>query len=502
MSKKKSFPQPITILMVIIVLAGISTWLLPAGQYNKLTANAGKNFVMTTPYGDITFPFTQKTLDSLKLNISLEKFRHGDIRKPVSVPGTFQVQERTPQGFVNIIQAPVKGIYDSIDIILFILIIGGFMYVFNETQAIFKGIAWLSHTMKGRESWLIIILIFIFAFLRSSYGMEEEALVFYPILVPLFLAAGYDLMVPLAVIFGGTTIGGIPGFSNPFSTIIASNAAGINWMDGLYERLILFAIATPLMTWYVLRYARKVKKDPSASLVFQTDGQVASPYEMHLTEGNESPKLDLKTKLLLLIYLLTFLVMIFGVVFYDWWTLEMSALFLGSSILVAFISGISEKKFVREFVSGAESLHTVAFIVGVARGVTVILNEGHVSDSLLFYGTQLVGGMPPALFILLLMVFYMFFSLFISSSSGMAVLTMPIIGAMAIIVNIPGREIVNAYLYGINIMFFVSPTSLLLPSLALVNVSLKAWMRFITPMLVMLVILCSVFLVAGIWFAS
>ena len=147
----------------------------------------------------------------------------------------------------------------------------------------------------------------------------------------------------------------------------------------------------------------------------------------------------------------------------------------------------------------AYSSESVAFIVGIARGVTVILNEGHVSDSILFYGANMVQGMPPAMFIILLMVFYIIFSLFIQSSSGMAVLTMPIIGALAIIVNIPGREIVNSYLFGMGIMSFVAPTGLILPSLALVNVSLKTWLKFITPLLFMLIVLCSLFLIVGIY---
>ena len=271
MSNKRSFPGPIVILMVVIVLAAIATWLLPAGQYNKLSAN-DKSFVLTTPSGDIDLPLTQKTLDSLGIIIPVQKFIEGDIRKPVSVPATFTKQKRNGQGFISVLQAPIKGIYDSIDIILFVLIIGGFMYVFNETGAMVKGITWLSYTMKGRERWLIIILTTILSFFAASYGMAEEALVFYPILVPLFLAAGYDLLVPLAIIFGGTSLGCIAAFSNPFSTIIASNAAGINWMDGLGSRLILWVITTALLVWYILRYAAKVKKDPSASLVLKFDG--------------------------------------------------------------------------------------------------------------------------------------------------------------------------------------------------------------------------------------
>jgi len=498
MSNKKSLPSPLTILMMVIVLAAICTWLLPAGQYSKLSSDNNKFFAITSPAGSVKLPFTQQTLDSLSIKISIQKFINGDIRKPISVPGSYQKLEKNPQGFLKILQAPVKGIIDSIDIALFILIIGGFMYVFNETGAIAKGIEYLSYSMKGREPLLMIILVFIFSFLRSSYGMEEEALVFIPILVPLFLAAGYDLLVPVAIVFGGTTVGGIPGFSNPFTTIIASNAAGINWMDGLYERLLLWAIVTPLMAWYIVRYAAKVKKDPSASLVYKIDGVVKPPYDITVKQHTEKPTLDLKTKALLLIYMLTFVSMITGIVLLNWWTLEMSALFLGASILVAVVSGMNDKKFVGEFIKGTESLLSVAFIVGVARGVTIVLNDGYVSDSILFYASGLVQHLSPAIFILVLLVFYLLFSLFISSTSGMAVLTMPIIGAFAVIVNIPGREIVNSYLYGMNIMFFISPTNLILPALAMANVSYKAWMRFITPLLIIFLVLCAIFLVTGI----
>lgn len=500
MSKKKSLPGPITILMFVIILAAVATWVLPAGEYNRLAvAEEGKNFILTTPTAETKLSFTQKTLDSLHILIPIEKFEKGEIRKPVSVPDTYQKLEKTPQGFLSVLQAPIKGIVESIDIALFVLIIGGFMYVFNETGAMVKGISALSHTMQGREQLLIVILTLLFSFLASSYGMSEEALVFYPLLVPIFLAAGYDLLVPLAVIYGGLCIGNMSNFSNPFSVIIASNAAGINWMDGLYERLLMYVVTNFIYIWYVLRYAARIKKDPKKSFVHQIDGNVKPVFDTNIKGIGEVQVLDLKTKLLLLIYFATFITMVGGVVFLDWWTLEMSALFLAASILTALIVRMKEEVFVAEFIKGCESLLSVAFIIGVARGVTIVLNEGHISDSILFFGANMVQGVSPALFIILLMCFYIFFSLFIQSSSGMAVLTMPIIGALAIIVNIPGREIVNSYIYGMGIMGFVAPTGLILPTLALVNVSLKTWMKFITPILIALIILCSLFLIAGIY---
>jgi uncharacterized ion transporter superfamily protein YfcC len=389
---------------------------------------------------------------------------------------------------------------DSIDIILFLLVIGGFMNVFHETGAMVKGLTSLSHNMKGKEAWLIIILTFLFSFAGSSYGMGEEALVFYPVMIPLFLAAGYDLLVPLAVIFAGTQLGTLSSFTNPFSTIIASNAAGVNWTNGLTERIITFLLSTGITIWYFVRYAQKVEKYPLSSIVYQVDGNSASPYEkLEISEGNQT-SLSLKSKLLLTIFLFTFLVMIGGVVWFDWGLTEMTALFLGSAILIAIIKRLNEGKFLEQFIKGSESLLGVAFIVGIARGVTIILNNGHISDSILYYSANLVSGMPPAAFNVVLLIVYIFFTLFISSSSGMAVLTMPIIGGLAVIVNVPGREIVNSYLFGMGIMGFITPTGLILPSLAMAHVSMKAWWKFIYPLLIMLFALCALFLIIGIYF--
>ncbi|HSC54117.1 MAG TPA: hypothetical protein VLC98_10865 [Phnomibacter sp.] len=498
MPAKFKMPGPIVILMIVIVLAAFCTWVMPAGQYKKLSV-VDQSFSLTTVNAATPLPLTQYTLDSLGVHISVSKFTGGEIRKPISVPDTYYALPKNGQGFFSILQAPIKGIVESIDIILFTLFIGGFMFVFQHTGAMEKGIAGIGRAMKGREKWLIVMLTVLLSFFAGSYGMAEEALVFYSILVPLFLAAGYDLLVPLAIIFGGTAVGCIGSFSNPFSTIIASNAAGVNWKDGIWERLIVWALTTGVTAWYIVRYAAKVKANPAASLVLRIDGDVQSPYEVKLVSDEDAGRLDGKTKLLLGIYIGTFLFMIAGVVFLEWWTLEMSALFLASAILIACIARIDEKTFVREFIKGAESLLSVAFIIGVARGVTIVLNEGNISDSILYYASHLVQGIHPALFILSLGVFYFLFSLFIQSSSGMAVLTMPIIGALAIIVQIPGREIVNAYQYGICLMSLLAPTGLILPSLAMVNLSVKVWFKFVMPLLLMLAIICAAALVIGIY---
>jgi uncharacterized ion transporter superfamily protein YfcC len=492
----KKLPSPLTILFLVIVIAAVATWVMPAGQYDTLSYNQNA-FTVSSLGVDKTVPCTQHTLDSLKILIKLEKFKNGDIFKPVAIPGTYHSLPRSGQGFTAVVIAPIQGMIDGSDIIFFLLFIGGFIMVFQQTGAMEKGVAWLSYKMKGQEAWLIIILTFFFLFCGSAEGMAEEGFAFYPILVPLYLAAGYDLLVPLAVIFAGTSIGNLSSFCNPFSTIIASNAAGISWTDGLYERLAIFLVTSAITIWYIVRYAQKVKKDPSKSLVRRIDGVVHSRFEEFKPGDGTETKLGTKNGLLNIIFLATIGLMIYGFVI-GWSTQACTAVFLVSAILIAAIVRMKESVFITKFIEGAQSLLSVVLIIGVARGITIIMNDGHITGTILYYSAGLVSHMPVALFIIVLLVLYMVFTLVISSSSGMAVLTMPIFGSLAVIVGVPGREIVNAYLFGMGIMGLVTPVGLMLPALGVVNLSLKTWWRFVWPLIIMLFVVCGAFLVIGV----
>ena len=492
----KKLPSPITILFIVIIIAAIATWLLPSGEYDKLSY-ANNSFIETSAKGDKTLPGTQHTLDSLKILIKLKKFETGDIFKPVAIPGTYHQLASNKQGFIDIIQAPIKGLWDSCDIIFFLLFIGAFIAVFQHTGAMEQGLDYLSYKMNGKEAWLIISITFFFTFCGAAEGMAEEGLAFYPLLVPLYLAAGYDLMVPLAVIFAGTNIGNMASFSNPFSVIIASNSAGINWTDGIIERIIFFIVITVILIWYIVRYAQKVKKDPTASFVYRFDGIVTPPFPPFEKEGEHEVKLEPKNALLIFIFLASLGIMIGGFIS-GWSMLGGSAVFIVASVIIALISRMGEKIFMDKVMEGARSLISVAMIIGFARGVTFIMNDGHISGTLLYYSAGLVGHMSGIVFILMMLVLYMVLSLFIASSSGMAVLTMPIFGSLAAIVGVPGKEIVNAYLYGIGIMGLVTPTGIMLPSLDIARVSLKAWLKFIWPLMLMLLLVTIGFLVVGV----
>lgn len=483
---KLNFPSPYTVLMGVIVIAAIATWILPSGQYSTIEFNQDSStFELTSDTGIETLEGSQATLDELGILIEFEKFENGDLSRPISVPGTYQTVDKNPQGLLAVFLAPIKGMYAVIDIVMLVLIIGGFIGVFNSTGALDEGVSFLATKLKGRESLLIIIVTTLIAIGGTTFGMAEETLAFYPILVPIFLAAGYDLMVPVAVIFIGSCMGTMASTINPFATIIASDAAGINWTIGFSSRLAMLILGTTACIAYIVRYANRAKADPTKSILYGLN--IHSPFkEIETAEVN---KLELKTLFLLILFGGTFLVMIMGVAFMHWWLEEMTVLFLISAVLMGFLMRIPEKTFISRFVDGAKDLLGVSLIIGIARGVTIILNEGKVSDTILYQSVQLVEGTSGFLFLPMLLVVFFVMAFFISSTSGLAVLTMPIMSSLGQIIGVPIEEIVNAYLFGMGMMLFLTPANLILPSLAMVNLNYDSWIKFIWPLILILAVL-------------
>jgi uncharacterized ion transporter superfamily protein YfcC len=484
MAASLRFPTPYTVIIIIIMLSALATWLIPAGAYSTLTyGEESQQFLIHTNDTVLQVPATEATLDSLRIPVALEKFTTGKIKRPISVPGTYTRVAAQPQGVGAILFAPIKGMYEAIDIILFVLIIGGFMGVFSRSGAFDEGIAYLAQRLRGRESLLIVLVTSLIALGGTTFGLAEETLAFYPLLVPVFLAAGYDLLVPVAVIYIGSSIGNMGAVVNPFSTIVASDAAGVDWTIGLYSRLAMLVIGTAVCILYIIRYARKVKANPLNSMVLQTE---AEPPAAAAAAGTVAGRVGALNKLLLVLFALTFVVMIWGVSVMHWWFEEMTVLFLVAAVIIGLLQRIGEHNFIEAFINGARDLLGVSLIIGIARGVTIVLSEGQISDTLLYYAADGVENMSGFFFLPALMMIFVFLTLFISSSSGLAVVTMPIMGSLAPIVGVPAEEIVNAYLFGFGLMTFITPTGLILPSLTMVNVKYNIWLRFIWPLLVIL----------------
>lgn len=495
--KALKLPTAQTILLIITAIVALLTWIIPAGKYDSLAYDkSADSFVKTHLETTTSLPATQSTLDSLGVNIPLEKFTNGDIWKPIGIPNTYNQLESKPQGLTALIKAPIKGIMESIDIILFVLILGGMIGIMHYTGAFDSGIAWLAKALKGKEFLLIIIVTSLIALGGTTFGLAEETIAFYPILIPIFLAAGYDAMVALACIYIGSSIGTMCSTVNPFSAIIASNAAGINWTTGLNGRLIMLVLGTLICILYILRYAQKVKKNPSQSLIYDQKAQIEALFENNTT--NAKP-LNNQLRLILSIFALCFVIMIYGVSQLEWWFTEMTAVFLVGSIIIGVLGQIKETKFVDTFIKGANDLLGVAFIIGIARGVSVIMDQGLISDTILHNASSITEGMNKGVFANVMLFVYAGLSFFIPSSSGMAVLTMPIMSPLADTVGVGREVVVNAYQYGMGLFAFINPTGLILASLAIVKVGLDRWLKFVIPLLIILTIFTMIALTVSVY---
>ena len=427
----------------------------------------------------------QATLSQLNIKIPLEKFVNGDIWKPINIPDTYKKLEPKPQGIVALLKSPIKGVIEGADIIFLVLVIGGLIGIMNLTGAFDAGIFWMAKVLKGREYILIILVTFLISIGGTTFGLAEETIAFYPILIPVFLAAKYDAMVALASIYIGSAIGSMFSTTNPFSVIIASDAAGINWTTGMTGRLIMFVLGTTICILYILRYAQRVKKDPSKSVIYDQKEHIE---KMFGNSTNEAISLTTRLRLIIFIFSMSFIVMVYGVSQLDWWFIEMTSVFFVGAILIGIVGKIKESVFVETFVKGASELLGVALIIGIARGITVLMDDGLISDTMLYYASNITNGMNKGLFINSMLYIYGGLSFFIPSSSGMAVLTMPIMSPLADGVGIGREAIVNAYQFGMGLFYFINPTGLILASLAIVKVGYDKWIKFVMPLVLILLI--------------
>lgn len=457
------FPTAYTILFALILVMAALTWVLPAGQYTRAPNEA--------------------------------------LGKDAPVPGTYQVVEAAPQGLVDVLMAPIAGFYDpveyvanAIDVSLFVLIIGGFLGVVNATGAINTGIERAMLRLKGREKWMIPAMMLLFAAGGTTYGMAEETLAFYALLIPVMIAAGYDALTGVAVIMLGAGVGVLGSTINPFSTGIASNAAGIPFTQGIELRLAILAAALLIAVLFVMRYAERVRMDPSRSIV----ADMKASNEAHFLKGRDTTRTTLLTgrqQIILILFAATFGAMIWGVASQGWWMAEMSALFLAAAIVIGTIGWLGEKPFTSAFVDGARDLLGVALVIGLARGIVVIMDNGMITDSILHTFEGWISGISDVAFVNALFGVEGLLSFLVPSTSGLAVLSMPILAPLADFAGVQRDLAVTAFQTAIGITNLITPTyAVVVGGLAIGRVPYNRWLQFIWPLLLVLIVLCMALL--------
>ena len=440
--KKIRMPTAYTILFLLLVLVAAATWVIPAGAYE----------------------------------------RAGEEDAPVA--GTYHEVERQPQGPGDVILASFQGFYDAVDVALFILMVGGFLGVVMKTGAIDAGVSNVVRILNGREIWLIPVLMLMFSLGGTSFGMWEETMAFYPLLIPVFISAGYDPLVGISVVLLGSGAGVLASTVNPFATGIASGFAGVSLGDGLVTRLLMLAVFDAAAIWYVMAYARRVRAHPEKSLVAGIS-RLASP-----PKGGDTPALTFRRKVTLALFAGVFLVMIYAVIPFDeigvpiptlgWWFPELSGLFLAGGVVIGLAYGLREQELADAFVSGAADLVGVGLIIGISRGITVLMDGGRITDTVLYWGEQALQGAGSVSFILLVYLIYLPLSILIPSSSGLATLSIPILAPLSQFAGIGGELIVTAFQSASGLVNIVTPTAaVVMGGLALGDVPFDRWIRFV-----------------------
>jgi uncharacterized ion transporter superfamily protein YfcC len=486
--KKFTFPTAFTILFILLIVIAAATWIVPAGSYD---------------YDEEGSP----------------------------IPGTYKEVDPNPQKLlVSTLKGPINGMYGiegedgsvdvwnygelfgAIDVAMFVLIIGGFLGVTMKTGAINAGIAWIVSKLKGKEKLMFPILMTVFAIGGTSYGMAEETLAFYALIITVMLAAGYDGLSAGALILLGAGIGCLGSTVNPFATGIASGFAGSTLSEGLIGRIVLLVIGTALGIFFVMRYAEKVKKDPTKSLIYDMKAENEKQF-LSGKAGTDFGKFTTRHKVILLFFFLAFVTMVYGVIPWEdlgiavptwwWWFPEMTANFLFFGILIGIIGRLSEKDLVNTFVDGARDMLGVALIIGVARGITVIMTNGLITDTVLYWAEQAVDGLGGVGFIVVTYLLYIPLSFLIPSTSGLATVSMPIMAPLGSFAGVPSYLVVTAYQAASGLVNLITPTSaVVMGGLAIARVGYGVWIKFVAVLLALLIVLSIIVLAGGVLLAA
>ncbi|MFI6473066.1 YfcC family protein [Streptomyces sp. NPDC050516] len=496
------FPSALTILAIVTVAVWILAFVIPSGAYDRNADGAPVEGTYHRVDNGQTFV---DRLNDLFLS-------------PVN--GLYGIQD-AKSGRVGPTMA--GELYGSAGVFLFVLAIGAFITVVFATGALDRGIGLLAHRLRERGALLIAGVMTVFSVLGTVEGFAEETLGFYGLIVPLMLALGYDRLVATGTIIVGAGIGVLCSTVNPFATGVASSAAGISLGDGIVLRFVMWVVLTAVSILYVVRYGRRVQRDPSKSLTGFLPGDLehreaeVRPADgaSEASPGAEPPELTRTHKLVLTLLALVFAFMIFSVVPwssaltgkadatpYGWelgWSFpQLAALFLVAAVLVGVAARLGEAELSSTIIQGAADFISPALVIVLARGVTVIMNNSQITDTVLHSIEGVVKGAPSALFAVIVFIVNLPLAFLIPSTSGHATLAMPILAPLADFAGVSRAVVVTAWQAASGWMnLWVPTTAVTIGGVALAKVGYNKYLRFVTPLLAILFVLICAFVAAG-----
>lgn len=446
--KQFKVPHVYAIIFALMVIFAVLTWIVPSGSYQRQEVN-GREVTVAGTYEQ-----------SEKTYIDEETGDEVDLR----------------QGVFDVLQAPTRGIQEAIEVVAFILIVGGSFQVITKTGAITSGMGRVVRRFKNKDILIIPIAMVLFALGGTSFGMAEETLPFFAIFMPIMMAMGFDSMTAFMVVFVGARTGYIASTINPFNVLIAQGILGIQGNPQLWLRMIAWVVLTAVAITWVVLYARRVKKNPESSITFEDD--IAKKVEFAADESALDAEFTGRQKGVLAVFIAGMCLIIWGLVTQGWYMNEISAVFLAMGLLAGVIAGFSQDVIAQEFVAGIADFAFSAIVVGLARGILVIASDGMIIDTILNALATGLGGIPAVLFTTLLYAVENLLAILVPSSSGLAALTAPIFGPLTELMGLNPEAAVWAFSMGSATMSLICPTSaILVAGLGVCKIKLGQWWK-------------------------
>ena len=501
------FPLAYTVLIIIQFLVFFLTYLVQKGKYDRIEYSKGYFIIHSYGEDDRKINATKSILEEYKIKIPFENFEKGYITEPISIPGTYKKIDQEKANISYVLIYLINGLIESGNLSFFIMILGGVTSILTEMNALNSGMKALSRITKGKEFLLLCLVFLVISIGGTTFGMSEEIFGFYPILMPIFLESGLDGILSTACLFMGSCIGIMFSTVNAFSVVLASYSAGISFTDHIVFRVITLVIGDILTILYFYLYYRKIKLDEKKSVVYEIKDKLESKFLIkkqkqvnnegeneNLIESQENKdkkneeEFTLIQKIALLIFIVGFIIMVFGVIAFNWWFEQMSALLVLVAIILMFLSRLGEEKAIKAFLTGVGDFCGIALIMGMARGINITLDKESISDTILNSLSNLLDGLPKVVFAVIMLFVFIIVGIFIQSTVGLAVLSMPVIAPLADQVNCPRDVVVNAYMYGQAFISLIAPTGYILIILQMVGVQFNYWLKFIWPFMVIILI--------------
>lgn len=443
-AKKFNMPHIYVILFIFGVIATISTYFIPSGQFKRIKGPEGREMVDADSFHFIS-------------------------SKPV--------------GIVDFISIIPKGLIEAGEIVFFTLIIGGMFMVLRKTGIIEITVDKLARRFINQSVLIIPVLTTVFAIVATLIGTAELSLVYIPVIIPLIIALGYDSITATAIALCGTVVGFTVGVLNPINTGLAQKLSGIPVFSGIGLRIILFIVVLAVTIMFIMRYAQKIKNKPTLSSVYHADIEKRDLYQ-NIT--NQEPiEATNRQKWGIAVVLLFFVILVYGVISQGWFMIEMAGLFIIMGIIVGLVTGLSTQAICEAFNEGFKDVLMGAIIVGLARSIAVVLEDGKIMDTIVHGLGSVIDGATPTIAVVGMYAVQVAINFIISSGSGQALVTMPIMAPLADMLGITRQTAVLAFQLGDGFTHIFYPTSgYFMAALAIGGVSYTKWIRFFFPLFI------------------